>query len=103
MIENYKNKMMTTGRDIRKRFAIGLLNYGIKHYPDHFRAIVQETALRATKELVNNEMKERGLIHCALCNERFGLRNHNGVHLCKGHYNILSKAEKKEPAKLEVV
>ena len=103
MIQEYRNKMMETGKNLRRRFAIRILRYGIKNYPDHFNAMVQETSVRATRMFIDQEMEKRGLVHCQCCNERFGLKKNNGVYLCIEHFKILSKTENKESVKLEAV
>lgn len=95
--------MMQTGKDIRKRFAVGLLRYGIKHYPDHFQTLVKETVLKVSKDYIDQEMQARGLLHCHFCNNRFSLKKVSGVYVCRDHNKILLKAEQKESAKLEVV
>ena len=69
---------------------------------DRARAIAQETAMRVSMEFMNRQ----GLLHCALCAQRHGLRyaelNMDGeirrVLVCQTHYNAAARPPEKKLA-----
>lgn len=52
---------------------------------DVFRVYLQEQSLDAALALSMRQMDRDGLLHCAKCTQRFGLKKHGGMRACAKH------------------
>ena len=71
--------------EFRKRRAVGMLTYIVKHAPQILTSFVNERASEVSLQTTMAYLEREGYMHCDFCPTRFGLQKVGKFRVCTAH------------------